>query len=73
MIQRDEMSFSSYTFKLLKEDPVGVERLSFKHENGIQVYNKTASLVQSLIIIRILDQMLLKLLRNCLNLEIKFY
>ena len=24
-------------------DPVGVERFSFKHENGMQVYNKTAS------------------------------
>lgn len=26
-----------------QEDPVGVERFSFKHENGMQVYNKTAS------------------------------
>ncbi len=25
------------------EDPVGVERFSFKHENGMQVYNRTAS------------------------------
>ncbi len=25
-----------------QEDPVGVERFSFKHENGMQVYNKTA-------------------------------
>lgn len=26
-----------------QEDPVGVELFSFKHENGMQVYNKTAS------------------------------
>ena len=26
-----------------QEDPVGVERFSFKHDNGMQVYNKTAS------------------------------
>ena len=26
-----------------QEDPVGVERFSFKHENGMQIYNKTAS------------------------------
>ncbi|WP_424493022.1 glutamate-5-semialdehyde dehydrogenase [Salinimicrobium sp. GXAS 041] len=26
-----------------QDDPVGVERFSFKHENGMQVYNKTAS------------------------------
>ncbi|MCX2836848.1 glutamate-5-semialdehyde dehydrogenase [Salinimicrobium sp. MT39] len=26
-----------------QEDPVGVERFSFKHENGMQVYNRTAS------------------------------
>lgn len=25
-----------------QKDPVGVERFSFKHENGMQVYNKTA-------------------------------
>ncbi|WP_010523462.1 glutamate-5-semialdehyde dehydrogenase [Aquimarina agarivorans] len=25
------------------EDPVGVERFSFKHDNGMQVYNRTAS------------------------------
>ena len=33
-----------------QEDPVGVERLSFKHENGMQVYNKTASFGSILII-----------------------
>ena len=33
-----------------KEDPVGVERFSFKHENGMQVYNKTASFGTILII-----------------------
>lgn len=26
-----------------QEDPVGVERFSFKHDNGMQVFNKTAS------------------------------
>ncbi|MCC8359793.1 glutamate-5-semialdehyde dehydrogenase [Salinimicrobium sediminilitoris] len=26
-----------------QEDPVGVERFSFKHDNGMQVYNRTAS------------------------------
>ncbi len=26
-----------------QEDPVGVERFSFKHDNGMQIYNKTAS------------------------------
>lgn len=26
-----------------QDDPVGVERFRFKHENGMQVYNKTAS------------------------------
>ncbi|MFK8059073.1 MAG: glutamate-5-semialdehyde dehydrogenase, partial [Polaribacter sp.] len=26
-----------------QDDPVDVERFSFKHENGMQVYNKTAS------------------------------
>ena len=30
-----------------QEDPVGVERFSFKHENGMQVYNKTASLLNA--------------------------
>ena len=33
-----------------QEDPVGVERFSFKHENGMQVYNKTASFGSVLII-----------------------
>jgi glutamate-5-semialdehyde dehydrogenase len=31
-------------------DPVGVERFSFKHDNGMQVYNKTASFGTILII-----------------------
>ena len=26
-----------------QDDPIGVERFSFQHENGMQVYNKTAS------------------------------
>ena len=33
-----------------QEDPVGVERFSFKHKNGMQVYNKTASFGTLLII-----------------------
>jgi glutamate-5-semialdehyde dehydrogenase len=33
-----------------QEDPVGVERFNFKHENGMQVYNKTASFGTILII-----------------------
>ncbi len=33
-----------------QEDPVGVERFVFKHDNGMQVYNKTASFGTVLII-----------------------
>ncbi len=33
-----------------QEDPVGIERFSFKHDNGMQVYNKTASFGTVLII-----------------------
>ncbi len=33
-----------------QEDPVGVERFNFKHNNGMQVYNKTASFGTVLII-----------------------
>lgn len=33
-----------------QDDPVGVERFSFQHENGMQVYNKTASFGSVLII-----------------------
>ncbi|MDP5157189.1 MAG: glutamate-5-semialdehyde dehydrogenase [Flaviramulus sp.] len=33
-----------------QNDPVGVERFSFKHENGMQIYNKTASFGTVLII-----------------------
>lgn len=33
-----------------QDDPVGVERFSFKHDNGMQVYNKTASFGTVLII-----------------------
>ena len=33
-----------------QEDPVGVERFSFQHDNGMQVYNKTASFGSVLII-----------------------
>ena len=33
-----------------QEDPVGLERFSFKHDNGMQVYNKTASFGTVLII-----------------------
>ncbi|WP_298495628.1 glutamate-5-semialdehyde dehydrogenase [uncultured Algibacter sp.] len=38
----DEM-IKSVTHLASQDDPVGVERFSFKHENGMQVYNKTAS------------------------------
>tara|TARA_B110000967_G_scaffold70500_1_gene72961 strand:- start:2117 stop:3310 length:1194 start_codon:yes stop_codon:yes gene_type:complete len=33
-----------------QEDPIGVERFNFKHANGMQVYNKTASFGTVLII-----------------------
>ena len=33
-----------------QEDPVGLERFNFKHDNGMQVYNKTASFGTVLII-----------------------
>ena len=33
-----------------QDDPVGVERFNFKHDNGMQVYNKTASFGTILII-----------------------
>tara|TARA_B110001450_G_scaffold70002_1_gene66302 strand:- start:4454 stop:5647 length:1194 start_codon:yes stop_codon:yes gene_type:complete len=33
-----------------QDDPVGLERFSFKHDNGMQVYNKTASFGTVLII-----------------------
>ncbi|CAH8282551.1 glutamate-5-semialdehyde dehydrogenase [Mariniflexile fucanivorans] len=45
----DEM-IKSATHLASQEDPVGVERFSFKHENGMQVYNKTASFGTILII-----------------------
>lgn len=38
----DEM-IKSVTHLASQDDPVGVERFSFKHDNGMQVYNKTAS------------------------------
>ncbi|GAA4893939.1 glutamate-5-semialdehyde dehydrogenase [Flaviramulus aquimarinus] len=38
----DEM-ITSVTHLASQEDPVGVERFSFNHDNGMQVYNKTAS------------------------------
>ena len=38
----DDM-IASATHLASQEDPVGKERFSFKHENGMQVYNKTAS------------------------------
>ncbi|ULC59310.1 glutamate-5-semialdehyde dehydrogenase [Flaviramulus sp. BrNp1-15] len=40
----------SVTHLASQDDPVGVERFSFKHENGMQVYNKTASFGTVLII-----------------------
>jgi len=45
----DEM-IASVTHLASKKDPVGIERFSFKHDNGMQVYNKTASFGTVLII-----------------------
>ncbi|MFB9056402.1 glutamate-5-semialdehyde dehydrogenase [Mariniflexile ostreae] len=45
----DEM-IASVTHLASQEDPVGVERFQFKHDNGMQVYNKTASFGTVLII-----------------------
>ena len=45
----DEM-IASVTHLASQDDPVGVERFSFKHDNGMQVYNKTASFGTVLII-----------------------
>jgi len=45
----DEM-ITSVTHLASQDDPVGVERFSFKHDNGMQVYNKTASFGTVLII-----------------------
>lgn len=45
----DEMIIS-VTHLASQVDPVGVERFSFKHDNGMQVYNKTASFGTVLII-----------------------
>jgi glutamate-5-semialdehyde dehydrogenase len=38
----DDM-IASVTNLASQEDPVGVERFAFKHDNAMQVYNKTAS------------------------------
>lgn len=45
----DEM-IKAVTHLASQEDPVGVERFSFKHDNGMQIYNKTASFGTVLII-----------------------
>jgi len=45
----DEM-IKAATHLASQQDPVGVERFSFKHDNGMQVYNKTASFGTVLII-----------------------
>ncbi|OBQ57339.1 glutamate-5-semialdehyde dehydrogenase [Tamlana sp. s12] len=45
----DEM-IKSVTHLASQDDPVGVERFAFKHDNGMQVYNKTASFGTVLII-----------------------
>ena len=45
----DEM-IAAATHLASQEDPVGVERFSFQHDNGMQVYNKTASFGSVLII-----------------------
>lgn len=45
----DDM-IASVTHLASQDDPVGVERFAFKHENGMQIYNKTASFGTVLII-----------------------
>jgi len=45
----DDM-IASVTHLASQDDPVGVERFAFKHDNGMQVYNKTASFGTVLII-----------------------
>ncbi len=45
----DEM-IKAVTHLASQKDPVGIERFSFKHDNGMQVYNKTASFGTILII-----------------------
>ncbi|WP_255575931.1 glutamate-5-semialdehyde dehydrogenase [Aestuariivivens sp. NBU2969] len=45
----DEM-INAVTHLASQDDPVGVERFRFKHDNGMQVYNKTASFGTILII-----------------------
>jgi len=45
----DEM-IKAVTHLASQDDPVGVERFNFKHDNGMQVYNKTASFGAVLII-----------------------
>ncbi|MCF7567109.1 glutamate-5-semialdehyde dehydrogenase [Sabulilitoribacter arenilitoris] len=45
----DEM-IKAVTHLASQDDPVGVKRFSFKHDNGMQVYNKTASFGTVLII-----------------------
>ncbi|PQJ78446.1 glutamate-5-semialdehyde dehydrogenase [Polaribacter porphyrae] len=45
----DEM-ITAATHLASQDDPIGVERFSFKHDNGMQVYNKTASFGTVLII-----------------------
>lgn len=45
----DEMIFAAKHLAS-QEDPVGVQRFRFKHDNGMQVYNKTASFGTVLII-----------------------
>lgn len=45
----DEM-IKAVTHLASQDDPVGVQRFNFKHENGMQVYNKTASFGAVLII-----------------------
>lgn len=45
----DEM-IASVTHLANQQDPVGIERFSFQHDNGMKVYNKTASFGTVLII-----------------------
>ena len=48
-VKVDDM-ITAVTHLASQDDPVGIERFSFKHDNGMQIYNKTASFGTVLII-----------------------
>ena len=56
-----------------QEDPIGVERFHFVHDNGIKITNKTAAFGTIMIIMNPDLMSLLKLVESHLNLETKFY